>query len=450
MACQTLHGDLAMTASKPYDVIVLGGGTAGVVAAIQAGRAGAKTLLVEKTGMLGGTMTNGGVSSPGLFHAWGRQVIAGIGWELVSRSVAEAGDTLPDFTDYRRPHSQLHVRVNAFLYAALCDEAAVAAGVELLFHAMPAALTEAPDGDGWDVTLCTKTGLTTGHARVVVDATGDANAASLAGLPVVIPEETQPATLSCLAAGYDPAQLDLEAINRAFDAEVKAGRLAYTDASWNTTAANVGKWLGNRGFNASHVHHINARDSAGRTQLELEARKSLLRLYRFLRRQPGLEKLNIAHLAPECGVRETAIVRGKRTVTIEDYCSGRLWDDAVCYSFYPIDLHTSAGGGLRCEPLREGVVPTVPRGALLPEGSRNFLVAGRCLSSDRLANSALRVQATGMATGQATGALAALASREHGDPEAVPLAELDALLRQHAAIVPDRRTTAHETEGWQR
>jgi hypothetical protein len=428
-----------MTATEPYDVLVLGGGTAGVVAAIQAGRAGAKTLLVEKTGILGGTMTNGGVNFPGLFHAWGRQVIAGIGWELVSRSVVEAGDTLPDFTDFRRPHWQLHVRVDAFLYAALCDEATLAAGVEFLFHAMPAALAEAPDGDGWDVTLCTKTGLTTCRARVVIDATGDANAASLAGFPVNIPEETQPATLSCLAGGYDPAQLDLEAINRAFDAEVQAGRLAYTDASWSTTAANVGKWLGKRGANASHVHHINARDSAGKTQLELAARKRLLRLYRFLRRQPGLEALSLAHLAPECGVRETAVIRGKRTVTVEDYCSGRHWDDAVCYSFYPIDLHTSSEGGLRCEPLCEGVVPTVPRGALLPKGSRNFLVAGRCLSSDRLANSALRVQATCMATGQAAGALAALASRSGTDPADVPLADLDALLRQHAAIVPDNR-----------
>ncbi|MFZ4398296.1 MAG: FAD-dependent oxidoreductase [Kiritimatiellia bacterium] len=426
-----------MHVDRHYDVIVIGGGSAGVIAAIQAGRAGAKTLLIEKTGLLGGTLTNGGVNFPGLFHAWGRQVIAGIGWELVSRSVAEAGETLPDFTDYKRGHWLLQVRVNAFLYAALSDEAVVAAGVDILLHAMPAALTEARGGDGWDVTLCTKTGLTTCHARVVIDATGDANAASLAGLPVVIPEETQPATLSCLASGYDIAHLDLATINRAFDAEVKAGRLDYTDASWDTTAANVGAWLGQRGANASHVHHINARDSAGKTRLELDGRGRLLRLYRFLRRQPGLEKLDIAHLAPECGVRETAIICGKRTVTVADYCSGRRWDDALCYAFYPIDLHTSDGCGLRVAPLSEGVVPTVPRGALLPEGSRNFLVAGRCLSSDRLANSALRVQATCMATGQAAGAMAALSAAKGVDPEDVPVVNVHALLREHGAIIPE-------------
>jgi flavin-dependent dehydrogenase len=185
------------------DVCVVGGGQAGLVAAIQAGRAGAKTLLVEKTATLGGNCTNGGVNFPGIFHAWGRQVIAGIGWELVSRCVAEAGGTLPEFADYRRSHTAFHVRVDSFLYAALCDEAVVAAGVEILFHTMPAALAEAPDGDGWEVTLCTKTGLSNCRARVVIDATGDANAASLAGLPVIIPDETQPATLSCCASGYD-------------------------------------------------------------------------------------------------------------------------------------------------------------------------------------------------------------------------------------------------------
>ncbi|MDP7634624.1 MAG: FAD-dependent oxidoreductase, partial [Candidatus Latescibacteria bacterium] len=92
--------------------------------------------------------------------------------------------------------------------------------------------------------------------------------------------------------------------------------------------------------------------------------------------------------------------------------------------------------GLHKVMLAEGVVPTVPRGALLPAGSRNFIVAGRCISSDRLANSALRVQATCMATGQAAGAMAALSARGRLDPEALPMGEVHALLRQHGAIVP--------------
>lgn len=427
-----------MNANRHYDVIVVGGGPAGVSAAIQAGRAGAGTLLVEKTGMLGGTTTTGGVNFPGLFHAWGRQVIAGVGWELVTRCVAETGGTLPDFTDYRRPHWQLQIRINPWIYAALCDEAVVDAGVDLLFHAMPAVIKPQSGRCAWEVTLCTKAGLTERSAAVVIDATGDANAAALAGFPLRIPDDNQPATLSCHAAGYDLADLDIEAINRAFDAEVTAGRLSYTDVSWNTRGANIANWLRAHGANASHVHHINARTSVGKTQLELASRRSLLRLFRFLRRQPGLEQLIVEQAAPECGVRETATIHGKTTVTVADYQSGRMWEDALCYSFYPIDLHTSGGGGLQCEPLAEGVVPTVPRRALLPAGSRNFLVAGRCIASDRLANSALRIQATCMATGQAAGAMAALSASAGIDPEDLALADVHALLRRHGAIVPHR------------
>lgn len=427
--------------NKPYDVVVIGGGTAGVVAAVQAGRAGARTLLVEKTGMLGGTITNGGVTFPGLFHAWGRQVIAGIGWELVRRAVEETGGTLPDFSDYRRPHHLLQVRINAFAYAALCDEAVVEAGVDLLFHTMPALLQPAENGEEWAVTLCTKGGLVEHTAKVLVDATGDANAVALAGFELNIPAEVQPATLSCRASGYDAGSLDLDAINGAFEVEVQAGRLCYTDACWNTTAPNAGQWLRSHGANASHVHHINARDSQGKTRLEIESRRSLLRLTRFLRRQPGLENLVIDQVCPECGVRETATIKGKATVTVEDYQSGRVRADALCYAFYPVDLHTAAGSGLEKTSLAEGVVPTVPRGALLPAGSRNLLVAGRCVSSDRLANSGLRVQASCMAMGQAAGAMAALSTQTGLDPEALPIGDVRELLNNHGAIVPQIRET---------
>ena len=108
-----------------YDVAVIGGGPAGSVASIQAARLGARTLLVEKNGMLGGTITSAAINVPGLFHAWGKQVVAGIGWHLVNRAVQLAGDRLPDFTAYDRPTNMLQVRVNPFIYAALLDEARV-------------------------------------------------------------------------------------------------------------------------------------------------------------------------------------------------------------------------------------------------------------------------------------------------------------------------------------
>lgn len=101
------------------DVVVIGGGTAGAIAAIQAGRLGARTVLVEAGSQLGGTMTTGGVDFPGLFYAWGKQIIAGIGWALVTDAVKLNGDQLPDFSiPYGTNHPKHQVRLNGALYAA--------------------------------------------------------------------------------------------------------------------------------------------------------------------------------------------------------------------------------------------------------------------------------------------------------------------------------------------
>jgi glycine/D-amino acid oxidase-like deaminating enzyme len=424
-----------MQSLSTYDVLVIGGGTAGVIAALQASRAGARTLLIEKNGLLGGTMTAGGVNFPGLFHAWGQQIVSGIGWELVERCVRECGLTMPDFSQQKAAeHWKQQIRIDRAIYAALCDEAILQAGVELLLHAMLASLQDL--GDRWQVRVCTKTGLMDVHARVIVDCTGDANAASIAGFPTRLLEACQPATLICHASGYDPDSLDWESLEMAYDEEVRQGNLRYTDSGWNPTRF-TGKWLSTYGESANHILGFDAGDSQGKTRLEMAGRQSLLRLYRFLRKQPGLQNLRIDYLAPECGVRETTTILGKGTVTVQDYASGRRWVDAVCYSYYPIDLHIEGAGEVDIHPLQDGIVPSIPRRALLPQGSRNFLVAGRCISSDRLANSALRTQASCMATGQAAGAIACLASASGMEVEAIPITEVHRLLAEHRAIVPD-------------
>ena len=417
-----------------FDVIVIGGGTAGVIAAVQAGRAGAKTLLVEKNGMLGGTMTVGGVNFPGMFHAWGRQVIAGIGWDLVTRCVAECGGKLPDFSG-PAPSWNHGVHVNLPVYAALCDEAVVGAGVELLLHTMVAAVADEPDAKR--VTFCTKTGLAEATASVLIDCTGDANAVSLAGYEVNVSPECQPATLVCKVSGYDPVKLDFDAIDAAYVEQVRQGELLVTDGCWDTTRPSVRRWLSGRGGNCGHVGGGSAHDSFEKTRLELRARESVLRMFRFLRSQPGLENFHVEFIAPECGVRETVTIVGNELITVDDYSSGKRWADAVCYSYYPIDLHTIDGTGINGRPLDKGAVPTIPRGSMLPAGSTNVIVAGRCISSDRLANSALRTQSTCMATGQAAGAIATLAARTHTAAGKLPMSDIHALLKEHGAIVPE-------------
>jgi flavin-dependent dehydrogenase len=118
--------------TREIDVLVVVVGTAGTIAAIQAGRAGASVLLVERNRQLGGTMTTGGVAFPGLFDAWGKQVIAGIGWELVKESVELDEGKLPDFAKVPQRHWYNQVHINQFLYAILAEEKCAEAGVEIV------------------------------------------------------------------------------------------------------------------------------------------------------------------------------------------------------------------------------------------------------------------------------------------------------------------------------
>ncbi len=417
---------------ETFDVMVIGAGAAGLCAAVQAGRAGAKTVLVEKNGICGGTITMSGVNYPGIFQAWGRQVIGGIGWELVQKTLEEAGWPLPDFREFDAEHHwRNQIRIDAVLFAALADRMLAEAGVDVRFHTMLAALKE--EDDDWRVTLCGKDGLYEVRAREIVDCTGDANAVHMAGYEYRQSNPCQPATYSVYAVGYDFEKLDVKAIRAAFEQAVARDEVKSEDVGWGE--GFIGNFLYGKGGNCNHVCGINACDSAGRTRVEIAGRAAMLRIYRFLRRQKGLENLEFIPKGGECGVRETRLIVGDETVTVDDYTSGRIFPEAVCYSFYPIDLH-DAEVGLDKRNLTGGVVPTVPRGALIPRNSHRFLAAGRIISSDRLANSALRIQATCMATGQAAGAIAALAAASGKDPREVEFARIRQLLLEHGAILP--------------
>jgi len=415
-----------------YDVAVIGGGPAGSMAAIQAARLRARTLLVEKNGVLGGTTTSAAINVPGLFHAWGRQVIAGIGWTVVNRAVQLAGDRLPDFTAYDRPANTLQVRVNAAVYAALLDEAVLGSGATLVLHTMLAAVDRSQNE--WRVTLCGKEGLRDEHARVLVDCTGDANAVALAGFELEQNESLQPGTLNVRLSGYDPGALDYDLLDLAYKDAVASGSLLAADLAMH--GDGVRTFLRQQGENSLNVTGIDGGTSSGRTTAEVAAREALMRTYRFLRGQPGLENLTIDFTAAECGIRESRTIRGKKRITARDYASGRRWEDAVCYSFYPIDVHRPDGAGIDVRRLAEGTFPTIPRGAMLPSGSTWLLAAGRCIAGDQQASSAYRVQASCMAMGQAAGAMAALSARSGVELEELAMSDIHDALRAHGAIVP--------------
>jgi len=410
------------------EILVIGGGTAGVIAAIQAGRAGCSTVLVENGSQLGGTITTAGVAFPGLFHAWGKQVISGIGWELVTETVRMDDAKLPDFTiPTGKQHPKHQVRLNPFLYTCLAEEKCLEAGVQIRYYETP---VKAEFNDNhWEVETIGK-GT---HVKIVcnqlIDCTGNASVTSLAGFMVLRENETQPGTQIFQIDGYDINSVDLPALQKSFEEEVKKGTLLYADAR-----GNIAGILRSKGDNSQHVLKADSSTSELHTQTNIQGRASVLRLLRFLRKFPGCEKIKLVRLQPETGVRETYRIDGEYQVTREDYVTGKVFEDSLAYSFYPIDLHDSKG--IVPKHLDEGVVATIPLRALIPKGSKNFLVAGRCISSDRMANSALRVQASCMAMGQTAGVAASLAFHNKTTPLNIPLKDIKETLLEHGAIVP--------------
>lgn len=419
---------------KEFDTVVIGAGTAGVVAALQTARAGLKTLLIEKNGQPGGTMTSGGIAFPGLFYAWKKQIISGIGWEIVSEAARESKLPLPKFEEQigMTHHPQYQVKLNALIYAALCDEKLKNAGVKTLYHAMPAGIRFSDNGA--EVDICTRSGLQSIRAGRVIDCTGDASAAELAGYEVLHPFPCQPATYSCKLSGYDPAELDWASLKEAAEQAVSCGELLYTDLGWSKQTF-TGHFLRVFGNNGNHIlPEVPPHSAEGRSALEEAGRASLLRAWRFLRKQKGLENLQMEVKAFECGVRESSVIRGEYTISDLDYVNAVKFPDAVCNAFYPVDLH--GDDGVKPVRLADGAVPQVPLRALIPQGSNFMLVAGRCISSERKANSALRVQATCMATAQAAGAAAVISWQDSVAVSKVDIAKVRTLLQSYNAILP--------------
>lgn len=384
---QALPGGLEPEVTDNIDVLVIGGGTAGHVAAIQAGRAGAGVLLVERGSQLGGVMTTGGVAYPGLFDAWGKQVIAGIGWEIVKESVEMDGGTLPDFAKVPQRHYMNQVFTNQFLYAILAEEKCAKAGVRIAYHEFPQAVTKTDTG--WQVDCIGFGTKRRVNCKQIIDCTGGAEVCGLLGLARLREDERQPGSyLYMLGKAHEPGRNQIHRL---------------------------------------YVHGADSTNSRTVTHANLTGRKSILAEVRKKGKR-------LMHLQPETGFRESYRIDGETLITVNDYRDGKIFEDAICYAFYPVDLHTKEG--VKPEPLKPGKIPTVPLRALVPKGSRNIIVAGRCVSSDRLANSGLRVQASCMGMGQAAGAAAALAAKAGASPLEVPLKELHALLREHGAIIP--------------
>lgn len=431
------------TVSSESDVVVVGGGSAGVPAAIQSARLGAKTLLLESNSQIGGNATSGGVNFPGLFHAWGKQVIAGIGWEWVTKTTELSGDPLPDFTvPTGKAHWKHQISVNIPVYTAIGEELCLSSGVELRYYESPIDVQKISETElvekeqdhsvqnyHWKLTTAAQGELRVVYCKQLIDCTGNGALAALAGAERMRETETQPGTFNYIIKhNIVVNESNKKEIQTLYDNAVKEGKIQPGD-----TRGGIFSFLNDSSSN--YVYGADNSTAESRSQTNIKGRQAALRMLRFIKTLPNGENAKLVSMSQEVGVRETWRVVGEYVITRNDYTSGKKWNDSLAYAFYPVDLHENTTG-VQPKHLEEGVVATIPMRALLVQGIPNLLAAGRCISSDRLANSALRVQATCMAAGQAAGAVAGMAALQNVEPKELSIEEIKTTLREHGAIVP--------------
>lgn len=405
----TTTGDTPEGRRLAVDVLVCGGGMAGTLAAVAAGRAGARTLLVERWGFLGGSATAAAV---GQFVGWetdtGRRVVAGLAEEVVERLVARGASSGHGHFTMSTGHRMDRVAYDPEILKVVLDEMAVSAPLRILFHVVVQSVSTSP-GRIDSVTLLSKSGPITVAAAMVIDATGDLDVMARSGarmLPLESGEALQPATMMFRYGPIDQTRFAaiLPTELKALAARgVESGALARAALHQAPVPGTDDGW-----FNVSRVP-VDATDPFALSAAEIEGRRQAVAAADFLRREvPGCERGRLVGFAAQLGIRETRRVLGGHVLSADELRRGERFWDTIAMGAYPIDIHPNQGGGLRFETLGTDHHYEIPLRCLVPAGLDNALVAGRGISATHEANAAARVMSMAMALGQAAGTAAAL------------------------------------------
>ena len=394
-----------------YDVVVVGGGAAGLAAAVAAGSAGARTALVERYGFLGGMATAGMVSTIcGLYHGGPSGAP-----ELLNEGFAEAFarrlSAMPGCQKPVRRGRGFVLPYTPFAFACLADELVAAVGpLDVFLHAYLVGVDGAP-GRIDALRIATWERPRELRARAVVDATGDAVVASQAGASTetVPPSVRQLPALVFVLQQVDTASLGAGprlAVLRSLHAAERDGRLP-AGASQVTLAPTPqpGELVGKLALAGVADEGDDRLDFL--TRAEQEGRRRVLAVTEFLKTLPPFARAFVSHVAPQVGVRESRRVVGRYQLTREDVLGARKFGDAVARASWPIELWQDGQLGATYEYLEDGQIYEIPLRSLQARDVDNLYVAGRCMSATHEALGSTRVIGTCLATGEAVGVAAA-------------------------------------------
>jgi hypothetical protein len=426
-----------------FDVVVCGGGPAGVTAAVAAGRAGGKVLLVEQTNCMGGISTAGGHNHLCLYSAWHKgdeRIVGGIPFEAVQRTV-EMG-----YGIYRNGNADYELEG---MKLAL-EQMAAGANVKMLYHTLFAdALVR--DGRMIGVAIQNKSGRQAVLARQVIDATGDADVAASAGCPWEKGRPgdgaCQPTTLMFTIGGVDWPRVQAhwtrekdwkfrQVWKRAQEAGDMEPFQSVVMGFWHTPTRPD-----QLGINFTHIVGIDCTSADDITRATIEGRRQAFHMIPVFRKYiEGMENCYLISTASLLGTRESRRIVGDHVLTDVELLKSTPFDDSICWGSFYIDIHNCTGPGMDPSSFNPepGFKYQIPYRCLAPKGVENLLVAGRCISVTHRALGSTRVMPQCAAMGEAAGVAAMISIKDGCTARAVNISKLQDALRANGAIFDEK------------
>lgn len=444
-----------------HDVVIVGGGIAGALAAVAAARKGVSTIVIEETGQLGGCLTSSGTGPMMTFHAGEKQVIRGLGEELVSR-LKEKGLS-PGHTVDSTGYTYTVTPFDAEGMKRELELMILEAGGHILYHAV---LSDAEiQGDLKRITVLCCSQKIAVEGKVFIDATGDAALCMMSGVGVDVGRskdgKNQPMTMNFRLSG-----VDIALIRRMMEEDVslfpflvphekgfekKAVRLScsgFQDIMKNGIRSgelDIDRDIvlffedntpGEVIVNMTRISGLSPVDPLEFSAAETEGRRQVWLMYSYLKKNiPGFSESVLLSSGPRIGVRSSRRMKGVYSITARDMIAETLFDDGIACCGYPIDIHSADGAATDSTFLRYGGYYSIPYRCLINEKVSNIMAAGRDVSSEFEANASLRVSPCCTALGQAAGTAAALAILKGVSPLDIDVSELRKILRGDGAIV---------------
>ncbi|MBN1863488.1 MAG: FAD-dependent oxidoreductase [Victivallales bacterium] len=438
-----------------WDVIVVGGGPAGSAAATASSRSGAKTLLIEAMGCLGGMGTAGLVPSWCPFTDGEKFICGGIAKEVFLESKKGV-----DHISEKEIHG--HIAINPEQLKRVYDNLVLNSGVEILFNTQVCSVRMDCKDRVSAIIVANKSGLVAYGGSVYIDCTGDGDVAAWAGASYEKGEngtgEFQPASLCFILSNVDAYHYNNGPNMHASDEDAPIWKILNSDRySEVPDLALCPSVIGPNtlGFNAGHLVDYDNTDPKKQTQAFIKGRKIAKYLHEGLMEYhpKAFAASYLVSTAAALGVRESRRIMGEYMLTLEDYKRRQTFDDEIARNNYSIDMHHNKESSIKnVRQFREylhdrdrkyagsygkGESYGIPYRSLIPQGIKNMLVAGRCISSDRAVQASTRVMPICLGTGEAAGVAAAFAvNNNNADVRDVDINRLRQQLRKNGAYLP--------------